>query len=187
MRCPYCAEEIQDAAIVCRFCGAEKSGARWERPRARERSGPRITGVGFTMKFAAAGFVGSALLELFSLTSPVPLFGALRTGAPAVLLHLLFAGLFAALAVGLWLPKAWGARAVYAGTALYTLDKALYALDRTAREAEIMKAVGGNKEVFSVVGKGSLLQLGVTSAVLMIACWWGFAAYVYFNRKYFEP
>ncbi len=31
-RCGLCAEEIQDSAIVCRFCGAERTAQGWARP-----------------------------------------------------------------------------------------------------------------------------------------------------------
>ena len=44
-RCPYCAEEIQDAAVKCRYCGSFLEGSGFTREWARKREGKMIAGV----------------------------------------------------------------------------------------------------------------------------------------------
>jgi len=43
--CPYCAEEIQEAAVKCRFCGSMLDGSPWSRTWHRSRQGKMIAGV----------------------------------------------------------------------------------------------------------------------------------------------
>ena len=44
-RCPYCAEDIQDEAIKCRYCGSMLSGSALSRTWYRVRRGKMIAGV----------------------------------------------------------------------------------------------------------------------------------------------
>jgi phage shock protein C len=43
--CPYCAEEIQDRAVKCRYCGSRLDGAFWSQTWYRSRCGKMIAGV----------------------------------------------------------------------------------------------------------------------------------------------
>lgn len=184
MKCEFCAEEIRDEAVVCRFCNAVRKGDIWERTVSPMASATRPKGR-FTLQSAGVFFVASAAAEAFSLTSEVPLFGALRGGAVAILYHLFFLVLFCVMGAGLWTLRLWGYRALFAGTAVYTLDKLLWILDTSAQRAYAARIAGGNGDLAGLIGNDSISPLILVTSLLFLASWWGFAVYVYLHRDLF--
>jgi hypothetical protein len=138
-----------------------------------------------TFRIAAVFFLLSALLEIFSITSEVPLFGALRGGVSAAIYHLIYFLLFMALGIGLWRAKPWGYRLVFAGTLLYTLDKVLYLLYRDSMKAWLRIQLSGYEEMLQFIDIGLILQMVILLMLLFVACWWGFTVYTYWRREYF--
>lgn len=138
-----------------------------------------------TFRIAAIFFLLSALLEILSLTSQVPLFGALRGGAFVAVYHLIYFLLFLGLGIGLWRAKPWGYRLVFAGTLFYTLDKILYLLYRDTMKAWLRQQLSGYEEMLQFIDIGIILQMVILLMLLFVACWWGFAVYTYWRREYF--
>ncbi len=127
----------------------------------------------------------SALFEGLSLTSGIPLFGAIRGGAIAVVYHLLYFGLFLAMGIGLWAARPWGYRVMFIGTIIYSLDKVIYLLDRQARDAAMREMLAGYGGILDIVDPGSMQQMISLITVLMVVSWWGFLLYLYFRQSYF--
>jgi len=185
MKCVYCAEEIQDAAIVCRFCGATKKAGEWMRE-APGLAKPLVAEAPkgqATIRIAAALYLFAAFFELINVTSPVPLMGMMRDGSVAALYHVVYLGLFAAVGFSLWRARSWGPTSVLVLTAFYSVDKIAYLFDKEARSAEIgplLQLAGG------LVDEAMIFPMVNISIVSTLACWWGFAAYIYWRRDYFS-
>jgi predicted MFS family arabinose efflux permease len=139
----------------------------------------------FTFRTAAALFLISGLLELFSVTSAVPLFGALRDGAIAMSYHLTYTALFLGLGIGLWTAKRWGYQLVFAATAVYTIDKVQSVLDQKSMNVELTQLSAGYDELWQVVDKAAVMQVLTIMVLMFVVCWWGFAIYTYLRRGYF--
>lgn len=138
-----------------------------------------------TFRIAAVLFAVSALLELLVVSSPVPLFGVVAGGAVAVVYHLVYVVLFALLAAGLWGGRGYGYYAVYVATAVYTVDRLQLIGARETLTGLVREQLAGQEELLRAVGMDYVMQVLTTLILVMVACWWGFAAYVYFRRAYF--
>lgn len=146
---------------------------------------PRAKGK-FTFKTAGVLFVISALLEIFSINSRIPLFGNLRGGLVAATYHLIYAVLFFSLGFGLFKARPWAYRMVFVTTGLYTIDRLVYVLDQKALEIYLTTLLDKYGLSTGTLQTGFVMKVILLATVLIVACWWGFAGYTYLRRKYFH-
>ena len=139
-----------------------------------------------TIRFAGFLFLVSAVFGLLSTTSPVALFGDIRSGPAAVVYHLIYVALFASVGIGLWWGKRWGPAVLLGTTVFYTADRLLYLLSESTRQAEFAMYTQGYEELVELIDMQTVNSAIFTITITTLVCWWGFAAYVYWKRESFE-
>lgn len=140
----------------------------------------------FTFQSAGVLFILSALFELFSINSPIPLFGNIQGGIIAAAYHLVYILLFFLLGFGLYKAKSWAYTLVFVSTGLYTLDRLVYALDRKALEMYLAGLLNKYGVTLGAPETGFIMKVILLATILVVACWWGFAGYTYLRREYFQ-
>ena len=138
-----------------------------------------------TFQTAGVLFALSALFELFSITSSVPLFGNIQGGMIAATYHLIYVVFFFLLGFGLYKARSWAYKLVFVVTGLYTLDRLAYVLDRKALESYLVALLGKYGVTIGIAETGFILKVILFATALIVACWWGFAGYTYLRREYF--
>jgi hypothetical protein len=138
-----------------------------------------------TFRFAAVCFGLSAIWELLALQGEALLFGKIVGGSGAVVYHVVYAALFAWLALGLWTGSRSGYYILLATTILYTVDRLQLLFVGDILAAQIRQQLAGHEELLQLVSMDYLLQVLTVTVLAIVLCWWGFVGYAYYRRDYF--
>ena len=176
MKCPYCAEDIQDAALLCRFCGARRVGTEWREPAqppAKRKSNFTVASTGWLLLLSGA-------LSVFDLGAPLPFLP--RAGAwAAYVFNGALAGLLCAMGFALAQRRPWALKATLVASVLYTVDK----LGVVLQSPEDQRALGGLEGSLGELAP-LVHDLSRTAALLFLLGWWSFVLYLGSKRAYFR-
>jgi hypothetical protein len=139
-----------------------------------------------TIRTAAVFFLVSAVFEIMDFNSAAALFGGVRSGAIAVIYHLVFAAFYILSGIGMWTAKPWGYWAFMITAAAYTLDKVQLILFRDAFYDYILQQLTVTRDIVGMIPKEQLIQYFMIAYIVLLLCWWGFALYIHTRRQYFQ-
>ena len=127
----------------------------------------------------------SLAFEIVNIGHETVILGITLSGTAAVLGHLAYALLYGWIAFGLWFGTLWGAFAVYIGTAIYSMDKLTYILNRQSIETTMVNDLAYYRLALQPSEIETLVSLTILTVLIMVVSWWGFAIYTYVQRAYF--